>query len=127
MAEVAGRIAYDNRISQRRSSTRLVSGLVTGAKRLASDRIRHRIDRQRHHGSPGGRKSVELLTRTVYAKWFYGAIWVIGIVLPAVLLMLPVGFGSIVIAALGMLIGFYAFRVLIFKAGVFEPIMSFKP
>lgn len=80
-----------------------------------------------HHGSPGGRKSVELLTRTVYAKWFYAGIWLIGIALPALLLLLPTAFGSIVLAAIGMLIGFYAFRVLIFKAGVFEPIMSFKP
>ena len=80
-----------------------------------------------HHGSPGGSKSVELLTRTVYAKWFYGATCAVGILVPATLLMLSAGFGSIVIAAVAMLIGFYAFRVLIFKAGVFEPIMSFKP
>jgi formate-dependent nitrite reductase membrane component NrfD len=80
-----------------------------------------------HHGSPGGRKSVELLTRTNYAKWFYGATCAAGIVVPAVLLLLPAGFGSVVTAAAAMLIGFYAFRVLIFKAGVYEPIMNFKP
>ena len=80
-----------------------------------------------HHGSPGGRKSVELLTRSIYAKWFYGAICVTGLLIPAILLLLPTGFVSIVITTVAMLIGFYAFRVLIFKAGVFEPIMSFKP
>jgi hypothetical protein len=32
-----------------------------------------------------------------------------------------------VIAAAGMLAGYYAFRLLVFKAGVFEPIMNFRP
>ncbi len=33
-----------------------------------------------------------------------------------------------VIAIIGFSVaGYYAFRVLIFKAGVFEPIMNFKP
>jgi hypothetical protein len=31
------------------------------------------------------------------------------------------------IAAAGTLAGYYTFRLLIFKAGVFEPIMSFRP
>ena len=31
------------------------------------------------------------------------------------------------IAATGTLAGYYTFRLLIFKAGVFEPIMSFRP
>lgn len=81
-----------------------------------------------HHGSPGGRKSVELLTRTYYAKWFYGAICGAGIALPVALLWFGgASYGAVVLAAAGMLAGYYAFRVLIFKAGVFEPIMSFRP
>lgn len=80
-----------------------------------------------YHGSPGGTKSVELLIRSIYAKWFYGAICVIGILVPATLLLFPTGHGSMIIATVAMLVGFYAFRVLIFKAGLFEPIMSFKP
>jgi len=81
-----------------------------------------------HHGSPGGRKSVELLTRGLYARWFYGLVCVAGVLLPAVLLGLAADSGAAVgIAALGMLAGFYGFRLLIFKAGVFEPIMSFRP
>lgn len=81
-----------------------------------------------HHGSPGGRKSVELLTRTYYAKWFYGAICGAGIALPVALLWFAGGaYFAVLLAALGMLAGYYAFRVLIFKAGVFEPIMSFRP
>jgi formate-dependent nitrite reductase membrane component NrfD len=81
-----------------------------------------------HHGSPGGRKSVELLTRTFYAKWFYGLIWGAGLVLPAALLWFAGGsYPAAVLAAAGVLLGYYSFRLLIFKAGVFEPIMSFRP
>jgi formate-dependent nitrite reductase membrane component NrfD len=81
-----------------------------------------------HHGSPGGRKSVELLTRAFYAKWFYGFIWGAGLVLPAVLLWFaPDAYAAVLVATAGMLAGYYAFRVLIFKAGVFEPIMNFRP
>ena len=80
-----------------------------------------------HHGSPGGRKSVEVLTRTYYAKWFWGCICVLGIVLPAVLLSVAGGnCGAVVVATAGVLIGHYAFRVLMFKAGVYEPIMNFR-
>lgn len=81
-----------------------------------------------HHGSPGGRKSVELLTRSLYAKWFYGLVWGAGIILPAVLLALAGDSRAAAIAAAaGVLVGYYAFRLLVFKAGVFEPIMSFRP
>jgi formate-dependent nitrite reductase membrane component NrfD len=81
-----------------------------------------------HHGSPGGRKSVELLTRSFYAKWFYGLTWGAGLVLPAVLLWFAGDSrAAVTMAAAGVLAGYYAFRVLIFKAGVFEPIMSFRP
>jgi formate-dependent nitrite reductase membrane component NrfD len=81
-----------------------------------------------HHGSPGGRKSVELLTRSVYAKWFYGVSWGAGLLLPAILLWFAGdSHAAVTLAAAGFLAGYYAFRVLIFKAGVFEPIMSFRP
>jgi formate-dependent nitrite reductase membrane component NrfD len=81
-----------------------------------------------HHGSPGGRKSVELLTRSFYAKWFYSVIVVAGLVLPAALLWFSGDrFLPVLLAAVGMLAGYYAYRLLIFKAGVFEPIISFRP
>lgn len=81
-----------------------------------------------HHGSPGGRKSVELLTRGHYAKWFLGLVCGAGLVLPAALLWLAAATpAALLLAAVGMLAGYYAFRVLVFKAGVFEPIMNFRP
>ncbi|MEZ5562478.1 MAG: hypothetical protein R3F27_05930 [Gammaproteobacteria bacterium] len=80
------------------------------------------------HGSPGARKSVELLTRTLYAKWFFALVCGAGVLLPILLLWFA---GSVplaaMIAAAGTLAGYYTFRLLIFKAGVFEPIMSFRP
>jgi len=80
------------------------------------------------HGSPGARKSVELLTRTLYAKWFFALVCGAGVLLPLLLLWFA---GSVplatMIAAAGTLAGYYTFRLLIFKAGVFEPIMSFRP
>ena len=81
-----------------------------------------------HHGSPGGRTSVELLVKSLYAKWFLGVVWGTGLILPALLLWAGSGsYPAVILAALGMLAGYYAYRVLIFKAGVFEPIMSFRP
>lgn len=80
-----------------------------------------------HHGSPGGRKSVEVLTRAYYAQWFWGVVCAAGIALPVVLLWTAGGsFGAVLLAAAGVLAGHYAFRVLMFKAGVYEPIMNFR-
>lgn len=80
-----------------------------------------------HHGSPGASKSVEILTRTFYAKWFWGIICGVGLALPALLMLTSSSYFAVLISAAGVLLGFYAFRILIFKAGVFEPIMSFRP
>lgn len=81
-----------------------------------------------YHGSPGGRTSVELLLKSRYAKWFLGMVWGAGLIVPALLLWAGSGsYPAVVLAAVGMLAGYYAFRLLIFKAGVFEPIMSFRP
>lgn len=81
-----------------------------------------------HHGSPGGRTSVELLLKSLYARYFLGAVWGTGLILPALLLWAGAGsYPAAIVAAIGMLGGYYAYRVLIFKAGVYEPIMSFRP
>jgi formate-dependent nitrite reductase membrane component NrfD len=80
------------------------------------------------HGSPGARKSAELLTRTIYAKWFLVFVCGAGVLLPALLLWLAGNVQpAILIAAAGTLAGYYTFRLLVFKAGVYEPIMSFRP
>ncbi|MCL4711122.1 MAG: dimethyl sulfoxide reductase anchor subunit [Pseudorhodoplanes sp.] len=78
-------------------------------------------------GSPGSRLSAKLLTQSRYAAWFYGVTIGVGVVVPLVALWL--GNGSLLagmIAAGGVLAGFYSFRVLVFKAGVYEPILPLK-
>jgi formate-dependent nitrite reductase membrane component NrfD len=80
------------------------------------------------HGSPGARTSVELLLQTLYAKWFWGLTVAAGILLPALLLWwAPDLFAAKLVACLGILAGFMAWRILIFKIGVYEPIMSMNP
>jgi|TARA_B100001971_G_C18258138_1_gene584058 formate-dependent nitrite reductase membrane component NrfD len=80
------------------------------------------------NGSPGARTSAELLLQTLYAKWFWLLVIAIGIVIPAILLWFG---GDVVIMraiiAGAILAGFLAWRILIFKIGVFEPIMSMNP
>jgi sulfite dehydrogenase (quinone) subunit SoeC len=80
------------------------------------------------HGSPGARTSVELLLQTLYAKWFWGLTVVAGALLPALLLWAaPEPMLANLAACLGILAGFMAWRILIFKIGVYEPIMSMNP
>ena len=79
-----------------------------------------------YHGSPGSRLSAQLLISTLYAKWFHGLVIGAGILLPMLVLWLGhESLGARAIAAAGVLAGFYAFRVLIFKAGVYDPVMTF--
>ena len=80
-----------------------------------------------YHGTRAGRKSIELLTRSFYAQWYWGITWLVGIALPAFLLASARGsYAATLAAMLGVLAGFYSFRLLMFKAGLFEPIMSFR-
>ena len=79
-----------------------------------------------YHGSPGGRVSAELLFRGRYARCLYVMVVTAGILAPVAALWLdPASLMARAVAAGGMLAGFFAFRALIFKAGVFEPVMSF--
>ena len=80
------------------------------------------------HGSPGARTSVELLLQTLYAKWFWGLVVAIGIALPALLLLAAPASGvAALVAAVAIVAGFMAWRILIFKIGVYEPIMTMNP
>ncbi len=79
-----------------------------------------------YHGSPGAKLSADLLIRGRYARWFLGLVVGLGLIGPWALLTLGSGAALARLAALaGTLAGFYAFRLLIFKAGVYEPVMSF--
>lgn len=73
--------------------------------------------------SKGGEFSVELLTRGDYARYFVGLVFVVGLIAPAAILALAGGSREAALAATAaMLAGFFAFRLLLFKAAVFEPI-----
>ena len=79
-----------------------------------------------YHGTAGSRQSLELLLRGRFSKQFLSLVFGAGVVLP--LLLLWLGGASIIgglLAAVGVVTGFYAFRLLIFRAGVYEPLMSF--
>jgi len=79
-----------------------------------------------YHGTAGARVSLDLLLKGKFAKPFLSLVFGAGVVLP--LLVLWLGGGSILaglLAAVGVVAGFYAFRLLIFRAGVYEPQMSF--
>ena len=82
-----------------------------------------------NRGSPGARKSLHLLTRHgPYVKWFLGVVLAVGLVLPFVLLTLaePV-FLTYLLTAIAVLAGYYTFRLLVFKVGLYDPIISFAP
>ncbi len=80
------------------------------------------------HGTPGARTSTELLLQTNYAKWFWGLTVAAGIVLPALLVWVaPTSMVASIVACAGMLVGFMAWRILIFKIGLYEPILSMNP
>jgi hypothetical protein len=79
-----------------------------------------------YHGTSGARVSLNLLLKGKFAKPFLSLVFGAGVVLP--LLVLWLAGGSILaglLAAVGVVAGFYAFRLLIFRAGVYEPQMSF--
>jgi formate-dependent nitrite reductase membrane component NrfD len=80
------------------------------------------------HSSPGARTSVELLLQSRYARWFWGLVIAVGVGLAALLLVAaPASKVLAVISAAALLAGFLAWRILIFKIGVFEPVMSMNP
>ena len=80
-----------------------------------------------NRGSPGARKSLHLLIKNgPYVKWFWGAVVAAGLVLPFLLLsLLEPNRALYLLAALGVLGGYFAFRVLVFKVGLYDPIISF--
>jgi formate-dependent nitrite reductase membrane component NrfD len=80
------------------------------------------------NGSPGARVSMNLLLKGPFAKAFVPLVIGVGLALPAILLLwAPVTYTTSLLVAVAVLAGYYAFRVFIFKAGVYYPIMKFAP
>jgi len=81
-----------------------------------------------NRGSPGARMSLRLLTRQgPYAKWFYGVVLLVGFVVPFLLLLASDSRAADLLIAVCVLAGYYAFRSLVFRVGLYDPIISFAP
>ncbi|QDX80224.1 hypothetical protein B9N43_02470 [Denitratisoma sp. DHT3] len=73
--------------------------------------------------SKGGAFSAEMLLQGEYSSPFRNLVLLLGLAAPVVLMALGAGsYPMVILATLAMLVGFFAFRVLLFKAAVFEPI-----
>jgi len=80
-----------------------------------------------HNRSRGGKVSTLLLLTGAYRKVFLSLVVGAGLILPALILwVVPGNFIAVLLAAVSVLAGYYSYRVLIFKVGVFEPMMSFR-
>lgn len=82
-----------------------------------------------NRGSPGARKSVRLLLGDgPYAKWFFGIVVAVGLLLPFLLLtLLDPSRPIYLLTAAAVLAGYFSFRALVFKIGLYDPIISFAP
>lgn len=79
-------------------------------------------------GPPGARKSLNLLTSEgPWVKWFLGVVLTGGLLLPLLLTFAPPSLPLSVVTAVLVLAGFYTFRVLVFKVGLYDPPISFAP
>jgi len=81
-----------------------------------------------NRGSPGAKMSLRLLTRQgPYVKWFFGLVLIVGFVVPFLLLLGPASRLIDLLIAISVLAGYYTFRSLVFKVGLYDPVISFAP
>ena len=81
-----------------------------------------------YYGSQGGQKSVELLLKGDLSKWFLSLVFAIGLIFPGVMTAFGLrGLGAATSIAAAILLGYFALRVLLFKAAVYDPMQSFIP
>ncbi len=79
-------------------------------------------------GAKGARQSVSMLLNGPLNKWFISLVVVIGLAIPGLIIPFEAeGWLPRLVATSALLAGYYAFRVLIFEAAVFDPIQSFIP
>lgn len=78
------------------------------------------------YGSEGGRESARLLLGTDYAAAFVPLVIGVGMVGAALLIAFaPSSLPTMIAALAAELTGYYAFRILMFKAGTYDPVMKF--
>lgn len=77
------------------------------------------------YGSGAGRKSVTLLLKEKFVKWFIPFVVIIGIVVTALLTYFgPATITILLATAIAELIGDIGLKILLFKAGTYEPVLS---
>ena len=120
-----GVLGYESVIAGQPQNLLLVKTLEFGLVLFALVQMLSLIHAARY-GSKGGQESVALLTQGDLAKWFLPLVFGVGFILPA--LMIPFAGSAVAMQgiALAVLAGYYTFRVLVFKAGMYDPIQSFK-
>lgn len=75
--------------------------------------------------SDAGRKSVALLLKERFAKWFIPLVLIVGLAITAVLIVVaPLSLAVLLAVAIAELIGDVALKLLLFKAGLYEPALS---
>lgn len=74
--------------------------------------------------SRGGAFSVQLLLTGQYASQFRYLVVLLGLILPFAILLVSADMLPRLVAAVSMLAGFYTFRIVIFRAAVYEPITT---
>ena len=80
------------------------------------------------NGLPGARVSAGLLVKGEYSNRFVPWVLGVGLALPLLLLIFaPQANWVTLLVAAAILAGYYLFRVLIFRAGVYDPPISFAP
>lgn len=78
------------------------------------------------YGPEGGQKSADLLLSSNLTGWFVSMVMVVGFLITG--LFLALGAGNhlyLAAAAVTELAGYYAFRILMFKGGMYDPILTF--
>jgi formate-dependent nitrite reductase membrane component NrfD len=74
------------------------------------------------YSSEAGKKSVALLLKQDFAKWFITLVLVVGILVAALLAYMGASsFTGILAVAVAELVGDFTLKILIFKAGLYEP------
>jgi hypothetical protein len=72
-----------------------------------------------------GQKSVALLLKEDFSRWFIGAVIGVGLIFTALLMdITPVSFVVLLTIAFAELIGDIGMKILLFKAGTYQPTIS---
>jgi DMSO reductase anchor subunit len=78
------------------------------------------------YGPESGQRSAELLLEAGLKGWFFSLVIIVGFIVTGLLVLFGTGQQLyITIAAVTELAGYYGFRILVFKAATYDPILSF--